>query len=311
MLSVAFITTMLFGLRAMHKPGVSTFFSAVGLLIYIFLNWVLIFGRLGFPELGFKGAAIATLLSGIAEFLLLYMYVYSKKHAVAFGGRDALNCLKIRSLFKFLKVSVPTTLNFLVWAAGLFACHAIMGQTGVLGLVALSVVAPIESFALSVVIGLSSAAGVLIGNNLGARKYKSSLIYAKSVMVFNISCSIVVALTVYLSQNLLLSMFPALTEESLALSKSFIFVLCLGIMLRSIPMMAITGILRAGGDVRFCLYQDVVAQWLITIPVSALAVIYLDIEPQWVFLLFLLGELIKCFSSTLRIRSKKWIKGIT
>lgn len=311
MLSVAFVTTMLFGLRAMHKPGVSTFFSAVGLVVYIFLNWALIFGRLGFPELGFKGAAIATLLSGIAEFLLLYMYVYSKKYAVAFGGQDVINCLTISRLSHFLKISVPTTLNFLVWAAGLFACHAIMGQTGVLGLVALSVVAPIESFALSVVIGLSSAAGVLIGNNLGARKYKSSLIYAKSAMVFNISCAIVVAITVYLSQNLLLSMFPALTEESFELSKNFILVLCLGVVLRSIPMMAITGILRAGGDVRFCLYQDIVAQWLITIPISALSVVYLDIEPLWVFLLFLLGELIKCITSLLRIRSKKWVQGIT
>jgi putative MATE family efflux protein len=311
MLSVAFITTMLFSLRAMHKPGVSTFFSAVGLGIYIFLNWVFIFGRLGFPELGFKGAAIATLLSGIAEFLLLYMFIYSKKYTVAFSYQDIVNCFEVKKLANFIKISAPTTLNFLVWAAGLFACHAIMGQTGVLGLVALSVVAPIESFALSVVIGLSSAAGVLIGNNLGAKKYKSSWIYAKSAMVLNISCATIVALMVYLSQNMLLSMFPALTEESFELSKNFIFVLCLGIVLRSIPMMAITGILRAGGDVRFCLYQDIIAQWLITIPISALAVYYLNIGPLSVFLLFLLGELIKCMSSLLRIRGKKWVRGIT
>ncbi len=311
MLIIAFITTMLFGLRAMYKPGISTFFSGIGVIIYVFLNWVLIFGRLGFPELGFKGAAIATLLSGIAEFALLYAYIYYKKYPVAFYLRDIAHCLKLDRVIHFLKISVPTTLNFLVWAGGLFACHAIMGQTGVLGLVAMSVITPIESFALSVVIGLSSAAGILLGNQLGAGKYKSSLIHAKGAMVFNVGCACIVSMILFITQDLILSLFPALTAESLEMSKHFIVVLCFGIILRSIPMMAITGILRAGGDVKFCLYQDVIAQWLITIPISAFAAIYLGLEAQWVFLLFLLGELIKCVASTLRVSSQKWIQAIT
>lgn len=311
MLCVAFITTMLFGLRAMHKPGISTFFSGIGILLYVFLNWVLIFGRLGFPELGFKGAAIATLLSGVAEFALLYAYIYYKKYAVTFHVRDIVRCLKLDRIMHFLKISVPTTLNFLVWAGGLFACHAIMGQTGVLGLVAMSVITPIESFALSVVIGLSSAAGILLGNQLGAGKYKSSLIYAKGAMVFNIACACIVSVVIFITQDLILSLFPALTAESLAMSQHFVLILCFGIILRSIPMMAVTGILRAGGDVKFCLYQDIIAQWLITIPISAFVAINLGLEAYWIFLLFLLGELIKCIASTIRIGSRKWVQAIT
>lgn len=311
MLCVAFITTMLFGLRSIHRPGISTFFSGIGIIIYVFLNWVLIFGRLGFPELGFKGAAIATLLSCAAEFTLLYAYVYYKKYTVAFYPKDIVHCLKLERVIHFLKISVPTTLNFLVWAGGLFACHAIMGQAGVLGLVAMSVITPIESFALSVVIGLSSAAGILLGNQLGAGKYKSSLIHAKGAMVFNIGCACIVSMILFITQDLILSLFPALTTESLQMSKNFVLVLCFGIILRSIPMMAVTGILRAGGDVKFCLYQDVVAQWIITIPIAAFAATYLGWGAQWIFLLFLLGELIKCIASTLRISSRKWLQAIT
>lgn len=78
MFAVACVASMSVGLRAMHKPGISTFFSGIGILSNVFLNWIFIFGKFGVPPMGIKGAAIATVLSGAIEVGTLYGYLYFK-----------------------------------------------------------------------------------------------------------------------------------------------------------------------------------------------------------------------------------------
>ena len=112
------------------------------------------------------------------------------------------------------------------------------------------------------------------------------------------------------SQTPILNSFSALTEETRALSEKFILILSVGIVLRSIPMTVIVGVLRAGGDVKFCLYQDLIAQWVIGIPLAAIAAIYLKFTPEWMYLLFLTEEVIKWGGSLYRIKTRKWIKNL-
>ncbi|WP_425665805.1 MATE family efflux transporter [Vibrio tubiashii] len=310
MFAVACVASMAVGLRAMHKPGLSTFFSGIGILSNIFLNWVFIFGKLGVPAMGIKGAAIATVLSGAIEVATLFGYLYAKKHLLAFSANDLRNVLELTRVIKFLKLSLPTTFNFLAWAGGLFAYHAIMGQSGVQGLAALSVMSPVESIALALLIGMSNAAAVLVGNQIGAKKYDEVYYQAIGVTILSVLVGVVVAVVLYLVQGLVLDAFSALTPETRALSEKFMLVMSVGIILRSLPMMTIVGVLRAGGDVKFCLYQDLVAQWLIGIPLAAFAAIGLGWKPEWIYVLFLTEEIIKWFASLYRMQTRKWIRNL-
>jgi len=310
MFAVSCVSSMAVGLRAMHKPGISTFFSGIGILSNIFLNWVLIFGNLGAPELGIKGAAIATVLSGTIEVATLFGYLYIRKHLLAFGLADIRAAASVDKISRFLKLSMPTTFNFLAWAGGLFAYHAIMGQSGVQGLAALSVMTPVESISLALLIGLSNAAAVLVGNQIGAKQTEAVYYQAIGITIINVLVGIVVAIALYFVQVPILNSFSALSEETRALSEKFILVLSVGIVLRSVPMMVIVGVLRAGGDVKFCLYQDLIAQWLIGIPLAAFAAIYLGWKPEWIYLLFLTEEAVKWGGSLYRMKSKKWINNL-
>jgi len=310
MFAVACVASMAVGLRAMHQPGTSTFFSGIGIASNIFLNWVLIFGHLGMPALGIKGAAIATVISGAIEVAFLFGYLWRKKHTIAFGLSDLAAILVIDKIIRFLKLSLPTTFNFLAWAGGLFAYHAIMGQAGVQGLAALSVMTPVESIALAMMIGMSNAAAVLVGNQLGAKNFEPVYYQAWATIALNLLIAIVVAITLLITNNLILDAFSALTVETRKLAEQFMLILAFGVILRSIPMMAIVGVLRAGGDVKFCLYQDLVAQWLISIPLAAFAAIKLGLEPQWVYLFFLTEEVVKWVGSLMRMASKKWMKNL-
>ncbi|MET2899809.1 MATE family efflux transporter [Vibrio rotiferianus] len=310
MFAVACVASMAVGLRAMHQPGTSTFFSGIGIASNIFLNWVLIFGHLGMPALGIKGAAIATVISGAIEVAFLFGYLWRKKHTIAFGLSDLAAILVVDKIIRFLKLSLPTTFNFLAWAGGLFAYHAIMGQAGVQGLAALSVMTPVESIALAMMIGMSNAAAVLVGNQLGAKNFEPVYYQAWAAIALNLLIAILVAITLLITNNLILDAFSALTVETRKLAEQFMLILAFGVILRSIPMMAIVGVLRAGGDVKFCLYQDLVAQWLISIPLAAFAAIKLGLEPQWVYLFFLTEEVVKWVGSLMRMASKKWMKNL-
>ncbi|MBW3696771.1 MATE family efflux transporter [Vibrio sp. T187] len=310
MFAVACVSSMAVGLRAMHKPGLSTFFSGIGILSNVFLNWVLIFGHFGFPAMGIKGAAIATVLSGAIEILTLFGYLYVKQHLLAFRFADITAAASIAKISRFLKLSMPTTFNFLAWAGGLFAYHAIMGQSGVQGLAALSVMTPVESISLSLLIGMSTAAAVLVGNQLGAKENEAVYYQAIGISIVCFLVGIVVAIALYFVQTPILNAFSALTSETRELAEKFILVLSVGIVLRSIPMTVIVGVLRAGGDVKFCLYQDLIAQWVIGIPLAAFAAIYLGLEPEWIYLLFLTEEAVKWGGSIYRMKSKKWINNL-
>ncbi|MEZ9039486.1 MATE family efflux transporter, partial [Vibrio sp. 10N.247.311.47] len=122
--------------------------------------------------------------------------------------------------------------------------------------------------------------------------------------------SIVVAVFLYFVQTPILNAFSALTEETRALSEKFILILCVGIVIRSVPLTVIVGVLRAGGDVKFCLYQDLIAQWVIGIPLAAIAAIYFKFPPEWVYLLFLTEEVLKWGGSLYRMKTRKWIKNL-
>jgi Na+-driven multidrug efflux pump len=192
----------------------------------------------------------------------------------------------------------------------LFAYHAILGQSGVQGLAALSVMTPVESISLALLIGMSNAAAVLVGNQIGAKNYEQVYYQALGVTILSLLVGICVAFLLYLLQGIVLDSFSALTPETRALSEKFMLVLSLGIVLRSVPMMTIVGVLRAGGDVKFCLYQDLVAQWLIGIPLAAFAAIGLGWPPEWIYLLFLTEELLKWFGSVYRMTTRKWIRNL-
>ncbi|WP_413284364.1 MATE family efflux transporter [Vibrio sp. MA40-2] len=310
MFAVACVSSMAVGLRAMHRPGVSTFFSGIGILSNVFLNWVLIFGHFGLPAMGIKGAAVATVLSGAIEVIFLYGFLYKKNYLLAFRISDIKIAFSTEKISRFLKLSLPTTLNFFTWAAGIFAYHAIMGQTGVQGLAALSVMTPVDSIGISLLIGTSNAAAVLTGNQIGAKHYEAVYYQSVGVLLLSIGLGFVTGLLLFTIQTPILDSFSALTAETRALADKFILILSFGMVIRSIPLTLVVGVLRAGGDVKYCLFQDVATQWFIGIPLAAFAAIYLGLRPEHVYMFFLLEEFIKCFSAIYRLRSRKWIRNL-
>ncbi|WP_060989415.1 MATE family efflux transporter [Photobacterium leiognathi] len=307
----AIVVSYTASLRAIEEPKVSTFFSACGILANIFLNWVLIFGQFGLPALGIKGAALATLLSSLFEVVLLITYLHVKKHLLIINRTDFSVITSLHDIKKFFALSLPTTFNFLLWSVGIFSYHAIMGLTGVEGLTALSVMTPIESLSLSFLVGIANTSAVIIGNDLGAKNYQKAYYQAIALVIIAIIVTCFISIVLFINLSYILGLFPALSPETELLSHTFITILALGIVLRSLPTTMVVGVLRAGGDVKFCLYQDVLTQWAFGIPLAFIAAYFFNLPPQWVYLFFFAETLFKWFACIYRFKSKKWMNNLT
>ncbi|QUJ68742.1 MATE family efflux transporter [Photobacterium sp. GJ3] len=308
--AIAWGSSVSVGLRAMHQPGISTFFSTVGIALNLFLNWVLIFGNLGMPAYGIVGAAWATAISGLVEIVLLFGYLHFKRHLTALTWSVFPEVMDMQMIKRFLKLSLPTTLNHLAWSGGIFMYHAIIGQAGVDGLVALSVMTPIESLALALLIGISNASAVLIGNHLGGNRMEEAYRQAWAVVVLNLACGIVIAGGMLLIRDPILDLFAAMTPQTRELTEHFFLIFCMAMIVKSLPMAMIVGVLRAGGDIRFCFYQDLGAQWLIGIPLTAFCALILKFPLEWLYAMLMLEEFVKTAASTLRIRSRAWMNNL-
>lgn len=305
--SLAFVTSVAASLRAMHQAATCTWISGLGILANVIFNWLLIFGNLGFPEYGLKGAAIATLVSSIIEVVILCIVLKRQNHPLRFGLRELKQAVRWPYIRKFLSLSLPTTVNFLAWAGGLFTYTALMGQTGETGLVALSVITPIETLSLSFLTGIANASSVLIGNQLGASKPHIAYAQAKGFTLIAIGVTLLVSLLLWLLKGAVLDQFVALSTDTRAVVEQFYMILCFGILLRSLPTLMVVGVLRAGGDVKFCLYQDLFTQWLFGIPLVALGVFVFNLSADVIFSMFFLETLFKWAACLYRFRSQKWM----
>jgi putative MATE family efflux protein len=123
----AISTAMSTALRCIERPRIPLLISVVAILTNTFLNYLLIFGKLGFPVLGVEGAAIATVIARFVEVIFFITYVYSKGKTVAVGISD-IKKLNRSFVFNVFKVSVPVVLNESLWGLGVTMYSVVYGH---------------------------------------------------------------------------------------------------------------------------------------------------------------------------------------
>jgi putative MATE family efflux protein len=301
------------GLRSMHQPMISTIFSAIGIALNVGLNAIFIFGwgSLNIPAMGIAGAAWATLFSGVIEVALLLGYLHWKRHLLAIRMAVYQAVFQWNRWWRFLKLALPIGSNAFAWSLGMFVYHAVIGQQGIDGLVALSVLAPIESFALALLLGLSSASAVLIGNEIGGNRLPSAFVQSWIVLGFGFVCALGIVAIMLVLRVPIFSMFSALDGETLSITNDFFLILCGILLIKTFPLIIINGVLRAGGDIKYCFYQDILCQWGIGIPLMIFAAWLGTWSLPMLYALLAVEDIVKGFGSIWRMKSKRWMNNLT
>lgn len=299
-------------LRSIGIVKIGYIISASTLCINICLNYVLIYGHFGAPALGVRGAAIATLVSRTVELLIVIWFLKFREQTLRLNWRKLL-FIDTSYIKDYIHVSLPMLVTQTMWGASSIIQTAILGN-----MENAAMVVPANSISvlvfqiLSVVgYGAASAAAIMTGRTLG-EGHKERI--DQTAFTFQIMFCIIGVLTgliILLSRGPVLQIYNTLSPEAAELTRQFITVLAITSVGTCYQMAADCGILRAGGDTKFAMWNNIVFVWLICLPCAALSAFVFHFSPVVVFFCLKMEQLGKCPVIFLRVRSKKWIKQIT
>lgn len=299
-------------LRSIGIVKIGYIISASTLCINICLNYVLIYGHFGAPALGVRGAAIATLVSRTVELLIVIWFLKFREHTLCLNWRKLL-FIDTSYIKDYIHVSLPMLVTQTMWGASSIIQTAILGN-----MENAAMVVPANSISvlvfqiLSVVgYGAASAAAIMTGRTLGEGHKERIDQTAFTFQIMFCIIGVFTGLIILLSRGLVLQIYNTLSPEAAELTRQFITVLAITSVGTCYQMAADCGILRAGGDTRFAMWNNLVFVWLICLPCAALSAFVFHFSPVVVFFCLKMEQLGKCPVIFLRVRSKKWIKQIT
>ncbi len=277
--------------------------------VNVTLNAVLIFGLLGFPALGVKGAAIASVIAAAANALVIYSLGLSRKTLLR-TKLSALVQFDLPFIRNFVRVSLPAALNETTWALGNLLYSSIYGHMGTAAYASITVVRSIEDLSSVAVMGLCSSCAVMIGGYIGRDDWNTAKLCAKRHLQMVILFCLTMGSLVYLTRVPLLSLFgvsQAVCEDAIA--SLIVYALCMTI--HNIPAILVMGVFRSGGDTRFGLIVDCITLYLIGLPLTAYAGLSLHLSVPLTYLVMILSEdIVKCAVYLHHLRTGKWIKPI-
>ncbi|MBR7142968.1 MAG: MATE family efflux transporter [Clostridia bacterium] len=304
-----FSNTSLILLRGVECVRISVVVSFVSLLTNVFLNWVLIFGNLGFAPMGILGAAVATLIARVIEATIVLVYLLFIQKKISFK-RQSLSISR-RGLYKdFFRYSLPVIFNETMWSVGFSAQSIVLGHLGEEAVAASSVVSTVHQLATILIFGVANASGVMIGKYIGMNEKKTAYLAAKSFQVL----SIAVGCSGFLILFLLKDIFPNfynLPQQTKELASSLMIAAAIIVFFVSNAAINIVGILRGGGDTRFALVVDSFTLWIWSVPVGFLTAFVFEWPVFVVFFLMKSDEILKTIVLLPRVMSGKWIKTVT
>lgn len=273
------------------------------------LNYLLIFGALGFPRLGVLGAALATSAARILECVGVLIYTYASRSPAAASPKE-LTRIDRRFWGVYLGVAAPVVLNEVLWALGSSLYNAVYAHIGTQQQAAVSVATTVLNLASVLFNGISTACGIMVGNAIGAGQPDKAYLVAKRSLILGGALALVVGSGLFLARFQAVDLFQ-LDEATRAYAYPVLGVLSFAVIFRAFNPTIIVGTLRAGGDVRFSALLDVGAVWLVGVPLAYLGGLVLHLPIHWVVACALGEGLAKVVIGLRRVASRKWMHDLT
>ena len=286
--------------------NMSTLINGVMVILNIALNAVFIFGLSGFPKMGIKGAALATVLATVVQFLWSVGYVLCRIRAVKFSLRS---CEK--KLFgRFWQKTVPLLINNLAWGIGFSMYSVIMGHLGTDAVAANGIANISKNLVVCFCLGLGNAGSIIVGNRLGADRLQEAKEVGETLTKTAIIAGIVSGL-VLIALSPFITKMVDLTPTARGYLQKMLLISSYYIAGKSVNCMTIGGIFAAGGDSKFGMLCDSVTLWCIIVPLGCICAFILKLPVMVVYIVLNLDEIIKLPVVYKHYKKYKWIKNLT
>jgi putative MATE family efflux protein len=306
------VSTALVGmLRTIEVVRITMYIALYALVSNIGLNYVLIFGKLGFPALGIRGAALATLLARLGEVALVLFYTFKVQKHIKVTPRDFLSIDK--TMFRdYLFYGVPVGVTDAQWALIGMLKSAIIGHLGGVFMAANSIATSMHNLGTLFTFGLAGGAAVVVGKAVGRGDYDTARQYSKTIQIMFVVVGVIMASTVYLVRVPFTSLYGSSTDpEVFSLTVQIIAILAVTTLGTTYHASCFVGINRGAGDSRFVALVDMICGWLIVLPLTYLAAFVWHWSLPLVFLCTRIDQCFKWIIAFFRLRGDRWIKNVT
>ena len=296
--------------RCAHEIKISIAVYLTSLIVNVFFNWVFIFGNLGSPAMGVRGAALATAIARIAEFIILIIYLAAFEKKIHYTFADFF--VPVKDYVKdFVKTGAPVILNETVWSIGSSTLSMIIGHISTEFVSANSIANIIWQCVWVMISGMGNATAVIIGNAIGMGKDKAYINkMAQSVIVVAGIMGVIAAGIILLIRGPVIN-FYEVEQSTKDLAMDLIVSYALILVLQSMSVQYVVGIFRGGGDTKFSMFIDTAFLWIFAIPLGAYAGLVLKLSPPIDYLVLRCDEVFKCFAGLIHMKKGRWVRDVT
>ncbi len=293
--------------RCMEKAHLPLYAGIAAAVLNTGLNYLLIFGKLGFAPMGAEGAAIATLISQLVNFGIMLVMLWKHRSFLAkVPDGEAASKFDWKQYGAML---LPILICEFLWSLGENIYAAIYGHIGTDASAAMTLINPIQGLMIGALCGLSQAAGVIIGKKLGAKEYDDAYASSKKLIRYGFVGSLALSVLIVVTAGHYVKIFqvePAVR----ALTRQILMAYALIAPFKVANMILGGGIIRSGGKTSYVMVIDMIGTWGVGVPLGCITAFALHLSIPYVYFLLSLEECVRFAISVAVFRKKKWMQSL-
>lgn len=301
--------TLLATLRSVEIVKIAFYLSLSTLVINCGINYVLIYGRFGAPELGVAGAAIGTLTARVVECAAVIIYIVKKEKSLGLKLRDYLQTDRVLRK-DYIKVTLPMLVVQGLWGLNTAMQTVILGHMTTGAIAANSAASTLFMLVKSTAVGAASTASVIIGKTIGTGDIPKVKEYSRTLQRMFLVIGVLSGILLFFIRIPILSLYD-LSPSTKAMADTFLIILSVVCVGMSYQMPTNNGIIRGGGSAMFVVKMDIISIWVIVIPLSLIMAFVVKAPPAVVVCCLNADQIFKCIPAYLKSHYGNWIRTLT
>lgn len=279
------------------------------ILTNLFLNWVLIFGHLGAPALGVRGAAIATVISRYVELLVVVVHAHrhTDKYPFMSGVYSSLHVPRAL-IRRVLPTASPLMVNEILWSLGITFINRFYSTRGLNAVTALNINGTAWNLFCVIMFAMGSAVSIMVGQRLGAGEIQEARDVDRKLIFLTVAMHVVIG-ALMIAASPFIPLLYEVGEDVRALTSRLLVIAGLALPIHSFAHVTYFTI-RSGGQTMITFLFDAVYTWVVTVLLAWALCTYTDWPVEKIYFCVQFIDVIKLVIGLIMLRSDFWAKNV-
>ena len=283
--------------------------SVIAIVLNLVLNYLLIFGHLGFPRMGVTGAAVATVISRYVEMIYILVHTHTHPEKYAFIQQLYASPYVPGSLVRKIAVTgLPLLLNEVLWSLGMTFINQSYSTRGLSAVAAINITATAWNLFCVIMFAMGNAVAILVGQHLGAGDREGARDVDRKLIFLTVAAHVVMGLLLIACSGLIPLLYNVepgvrqLTQRLLMVAGA------------SLPIHAFIHVtyftIRSGGKTVITFLFDCVYTWVVPVTLAYCLCHLTNLPIVGVYFCVQFIDIIKVVIGALMLRSDFWANNV-